>query len=194
MADLPETLDSLIDAFGEPFGDPSAIPSYWVFNALKDNVTVALTGDGGDEVFAGYKGVKLFYLRNLLSAFSGATDFLPLANMLTLIHNRRRRVREAGYILAALRKNASDAYYLLHQSGWTEPWRKRMMRPEMWRATGESIIDQNDRAAFEAAGKGELERYLNMMLERLAQYFLVKIDRARWLTLLRRGAQCWTST
>jgi asparagine synthase (glutamine-hydrolysing) len=45
----------IVTAFDEPFADDSAIPSYFVCRMARENVTVALSGLGGDEVFAGYE-------------------------------------------------------------------------------------------------------------------------------------------
>ena len=53
--DAVTTLPELIKHFGEPFADNSAIPTYYVSKMAREQVTVALTGDGGDEVFAGYR-------------------------------------------------------------------------------------------------------------------------------------------
>jgi len=50
-----EDLVHLIDILGQPFGDSSILPTYWVSKAAREHVKVAIAGDGGDELFIGYE-------------------------------------------------------------------------------------------------------------------------------------------
>ena len=52
--DCIEQLDTLVDAHDGPFGDSSALPTYAVTQLARENVTVALSGEGSDEIFCGY--------------------------------------------------------------------------------------------------------------------------------------------
>lgn len=52
---VEDIIDQIVDAFDEPFADDSVIPSYYVSQIAGQKVKVALTGLGGDELFAGYR-------------------------------------------------------------------------------------------------------------------------------------------
>jgi len=56
--EIIDTIPAVLASFDEPFGDSSAVPTYVVARETVRDVTVALSGDGGDELFAGYRMYK----------------------------------------------------------------------------------------------------------------------------------------
>lgn len=81
--DALETLPHLVWSYGEPFGDSSAIPTYYVSKAARDFVKVVLTGDGGDESFGGYANIHAVYLASFykkLFPLLLRKEILPLAS------------------------------------------------------------------------------------------------------------------
>ncbi|MBW2331820.1 MAG: hypothetical protein JRF30_13150 [Deltaproteobacteria bacterium] len=92
--DALEVLDDIVRHLDEPFADASAIPTYYVSKMARRKVTVVLSGDGGDETFAGYiqryymnrlednirKKIPPFFRENILGPMAKAypkADFLP---------------------------------------------------------------------------------------------------------------------
>lgn len=63
--DVLETVQTLTSSLEEPFGDSSMLPTYFVSCLARKHVTVALSGDGGDEIFAGYDRYSIHLRRQI---------------------------------------------------------------------------------------------------------------------------------
>jgi asparagine synthase (glutamine-hydrolysing) len=66
---IAETLDQLTRSLEEPFGDSSIVPTFHVCRMARQHVTVALAGDGGDELFAGYDRYHSYLRRRRFHLF-----------------------------------------------------------------------------------------------------------------------------
>ena len=73
-AEMASVLPRLVRMYGEPFADPSAVPTYFLSQLARRHVVVALSGDGGDEVFAGY---NRYGLKELDRRVTGLPEPLP---------------------------------------------------------------------------------------------------------------------
>jgi asparagine synthase (glutamine-hydrolysing) len=112
--DAMEILPTLVEHYGEPFADSSAIPSYYVSRETRKYVTVALNGDGGDECFAGYEryagmNVAQRYMKLLPAAVRNGI-VKNLANALPQIQSRKNPLRKIQRFAAVASQPAVQRY------------------------------------------------------------------------------------
>ena len=111
--DAEEIFPLIAPQYGEPFGDSSAIPSWMICQAIRKEVTVALSGDGGDELFAGYDRYKAVGLGKF---FDCAPVFLrrllagPVRGMIPASTRQRSLPRRAKRFLEALGMPPAERY------------------------------------------------------------------------------------
>jgi asparagine synthase (glutamine-hydrolysing) len=86
--EVVELINELIPVFDEPFADSSAFPTMMVSRLAKKNVTVALSGDGGDELFMGYGAYKW---AKILDESWVPLAKLPLFSISKLLNDRYQR-------------------------------------------------------------------------------------------------------
>jgi asparagine synthase (glutamine-hydrolysing) len=112
--DAVATVERLAAHYGEPFADASAVPTFHVSRVARERVTVALSGDGGDENFAGYR--RYFYqrLECRLRALFPAALRRPVLGALSGLYPKADwlpRPLRAKTLLRNLSLEAEEAYY-----------------------------------------------------------------------------------
>jgi asparagine synthase (glutamine-hydrolysing) len=75
-------LETLVGIYDEPYADSSAIPTYRVCEAARERVTVALSGDAGDESFAGYRRYRMFAAEESIRSIIPAAIRRPVFGLL----------------------------------------------------------------------------------------------------------------
>jgi asparagine synthase (glutamine-hydrolysing) len=153
-----DLLDRLASIYDEPFGDSSAIPTFRVCAMARENVTVALSGDGGDEVFAGYRRYRWHsvedQVRRLLPQMVRAPVFGILGRLYPKLDWLPRLLR-AKATLQELAGDAASAYYA-SVSVTGEALRRRLFSPALRRelqgySAGELIREHIARCGSEDA-------------------------------------------
>lgn len=137
----PEALDiinKIVWHFDEPFADSSAIPTWYVSKITRENVTVALSGDGGDEIFAGYAkrySMNRFEdgIRNKIPSFIRNTLIKGMASVYPRIDALPRPLRLKAF-LTNLSLSMEQAYYKDMSFYFTPENKKALYNSDMKKA------------------------------------------------------------
>src|SRR5215471_19127943 len=120
-----EILPELVRHYGEPYGDSSAVPTYYVSQLTRQHVTVALNGDGGDELLAGYERHWAARIAARYDTIPGVVRhglIRPLIPLLPEPRQRRAFLRRAKRFMTAAHLPVLDRY--LHWVGAYSPSQK----------------------------------------------------------------------
>jgi asparagine synthase (glutamine-hydrolysing) len=133
--DLVESLPAIFD---EPFGDSSALPSYRLMQLARKSVTVALSGDGGDELFAGYRRYGFHAreesIRRWLPGAIRQPLFGTLANLYPQL-DRAPRFLRARHTFRELSSDSTTGYFW-NLSVVGDDTRKALFSSDLTRALG----------------------------------------------------------
>jgi asparagine synthase (glutamine-hydrolysing) len=109
-----ELIDVLARTYDEPYADSSAIPTYRVCQLARQHVTVALSGDGGDENFGGYRRYRLHTMEERLRSMLPLSLRRPAFGLLGRVYPKADwapQVFRAKTTFQALARSSVEAYF-----------------------------------------------------------------------------------
>lgn len=169
--------DKVLDMFDEPFADVAAMPTYALARAARPKITVALTGDGGDEIFGGYEHHVVAYWLDRLSPARGARAAAAraLAGLVPVDTRFRGPLRTLRRGLEALGCEGYREGTLLLRENLTPAERRSLYTP----AFREEVEAHDPYAALLPPGgpSAPIERLFGLAEDRMfADLFLLKSD------------------
>lgn len=177
--DFLEHIYDVLDYIDEPFADSSAIPEFILCYHTRKHVTVALSGDGGDEVFAGYnkhaaewKMRKASLLNSLVKAGLPIWKMLPRSrnNKITNLFRQLHRFAEGGQL------SVKDRYW--RWASFNTPSQvNTLLHPDSINHVNTSLMEQERRSLLETFKSNDFNELLltDMNLVLLSD-MLVKVD------------------
>lgn len=175
-----EVLPTLVEHYGEPFADSSAIPTYYVARETRKHVTVALNGDGGDESFAGYERYTAMRIAEAYRRVPAALRKVFVDGPVGLLPSdelRRSRIRDAKRFLRAAELPRTDRY--LRWMSVFDPEAKRDLYTDEFRSSvaGRDAAELLDNWLRKANGSGVIDAaMMTDQMTYLPNDLLVKVD------------------
>lgn len=174
---LHEVLPLLVKHYNEPFADSSAVPTFYVSKMTREHVTVALSGDGGDESFAGYSHysqMQAWERFDVVPVSVRKSSCTAVASLLKLFPKGNLSAR-ADRALTIIGAELPERYQL--QMATLKPQEKQMLYTESFR----SLLG-NDRVLLTMPWNASMDS-LDWMMRHDLNYYLpdclmVKTDRA----------------
>ena len=197
--DVMSVLPQLAWQFDEPFGDASAVPTYCVAKITRDHVTVALSGDGGDENFAGYRryaeatalhrrmdGFPLSVVKPLLRLATAAHpptarghEFLEILGLDPLARYHRKMTYQRPHTLAALltpevRANTTprvtpEVFAALGAEGGSADYLSTLQYLDVRHYLPEDILSKVDRTTMLASLEARVPLLDHVLMEHVAR-------------------------
>jgi len=176
VTDVLELMDSMDKFYNEPFGDSSALPTMLLSKFTKEHVTVALSGDGGDELFLGYD--RYFFTAKYFELFSSIPKTIRDILYIVAKNSNIDKLEKIAYPLKYL---TEDNLYSV-MATYTKPWQlQNIFSREFIKSiyqtsnpdylTLQNIETQNRSDIFDNFSKIDFYRYL-------PDDILTKVDRA----------------
>lgn len=164
--DAIEILPLLVEHYGEPYADSSAVPTYYVARETRKHVTVALNGDGGDESFAGYERYAAMQLAEnyrkvpefVRKSVNVGVGLIPTSELSRSRLRSGKRFLEAASLPKVDRylrwvsvfdaAAKSSLYSEAFKSETTSGYAKSLLEPWFVRANGSGFVDASLLADF----------------------------------------------
>ncbi len=169
--DSVNLVQKLVTHFGEPFGDSSAIPTYIVSEFAARHVKVALSGDGGDELFAGYDSFALIEKRRVFDRVPRPLRRIVSAIAAALPYSAYGK----NYLRMISRPSALQRYFEFNYAPYFT--RSRLLQPE-WMLPADGSYLQRAFAECLLADNSDLAQAMYFeATANLTGDMLVKVDR-----------------
>lgn len=181
--DLKESVDHILLNFDEPFADSSSLPTYLVAHKTRQQVKVALTGDGGDEVFGGY---NKYYMGKLNNQYTSLVPqiihnaFVKASSPFLATKDDNRGYRFKTKRLLKAINYEGEFYYNIMSLGFPQKELSSFLKPEFYQPRAlnffKSKIGANNKTLQDF-------RRIDQLIS-LEGDMLVKVDRTSMLTSL----------
>ena len=183
--DFINVIEKLVTHYGQPFADFSCVPTYYVSAVAQQKVKVALSGDGGDEIFAGYKRYLNYHFTDIISMIPWAIRKIISSALKSRSYNRlwSDYFLSANKLPAKGENHASRFHNWRRHSCYTDLFASELKSQQQEESDHFIYLYNNTTATDPVAKWLEVDQQMS-----LSDNMLVKVDIAAMATSLETRA------